>query len=241
MVRRALTRSIKKIPPAPDVAAKYMHFWVQGELYTNPDQYPHYTSQELFGNDYPLELEVGSGTGEFLCSLAKMTPDVNFVGVDNWTKVVYRSVEIAAALKLDNIKFIRGAFQFTYSRLVPNTLQAIYFHYPDPNIRNKDEHKLFNPGFLDAIYPALVEGGRLHVVSDHEQFFEEMLTIIEADPRWQKTHVERHLVGYDPAVKSRYQLLWEKHEVPPLRFEVVKQSGEWRAKSGETAGARDEE
>lgn len=222
MCRRALTRNIRKIAPSPEIAAKYMLFWTQGDLYTHPEQFPEITSATLFGNDLPLELEVGCGTGEWLCAMAAANPDTNFIGVDNWTKVVYEAVKNAAETDVDNLKFIRAPFQFTHSRLMPNSIHAVYMHYPDPNIRGRGEHKLFNPGFLDAIYPALIPGGRIHVVSDHTEFFEEMLTIIEADPRWQKTHTDRHLVGYEPEVKSRYQKLWEKHDVPPLRFEVIK-------------------
>lgn len=222
MVRRALTRSIRKIPPSPEIAAKYLLFWSQGELYANPERFPELSSQSLFGNDRPLELEVGCGTGEWLCGLAQSQPDTNFIGVDNWTKVVYRAVETAAEQKLENIKFLRAPFQFTYPRLVPESLTAVYMHYPDPNLQSKDGHRLFNLPFLNAIYPALIPGGRFHVVSDHDELFEQMLLMIEADPRWQKTHSERYLTGYEPDVKSRYQKLWEKHEVAPLRFEVTK-------------------
>jgi tRNA (guanine-N7-)-methyltransferase len=63
MCRRALTRNIRKIAPPPEVAAKYLLFWAQGELYANPDQFPDLTSATIFGNDHPLELEVGCGTG----------------------------------------------------------------------------------------------------------------------------------------------------------------------------------
>lgn len=222
MCRRALTRNIRKIAPPPEIAAKYLLFWAQGDLYTDPTRFPHLTSADIFGNDHPLELEVGCGTGEWLCAMAAANPDTNFIGVDNWTKVVYEAVKNAAETGVDNLKFIRAPFQFTHSRLAPESLHAVYMHYPDPNVRGRDGHKLFNQPFLDVIYPALIPGGRLHVVSDHTEFFEEMLTIVETDPRWQKTHTDRHLIGYEPAVKSRYQKLWEKHDVPPLRFEVKK-------------------
>ena len=74
-----------------------------------------------------------------------------------------------------------------------------------------------------AIHGALESDGRLHVVTDHrELFLEEMLPLVEEDERWEKTHEERYLLGYDPPVKSRYQLMWEKHGVLPLRFELKK-------------------
>ncbi len=223
MVRKALSRNIKPIPPAPEVAEKYMLFWRKGDLYFKPETFPKMDSPTLFGNDHPLALEVGSGTGEFLCSLASLSPEINFLGIDVWPKVVYYAVKIAAEEGLENIKFIRAPFEFTYPLLVPNSIHTVYVHYPNPHLRSRGQHKIFNAAFLDAIHGALEPAGRLHVVTDHEEFFfEQMLPLVEEDERWQKTHQERYLVGYDPPVKSRYQKLWEKHEVPPLCFEVKK-------------------
>lgn len=221
MPRKAIR--IKADPPSPEVAKKYMRFWNQKVLYQAPEQYSPISSPTLFGDERPLELEVGSGTGEFLCSLAEQEPGTNFVGVDIWPKMVYRSVETAAEAGLDNILFIRAPFEFTYPLLVPNSLRAVYVHYPIPHIRSRGQHKIFNPAFLDAVHGALEPGGRLHVVSDHEELFAEMLGLVEQEPRWEKSHEARYLVGYEPEVKSRYQRLWERHEVPPLRFEVRKQ------------------
>lgn len=224
MPRRALTRSIKAKPLPPEVAARYLLRWSRRDLYHHPEAFPRLDSPALFGNDCPLELEVGCGTGEFLCGLAGQERDANFVGVEPWTKVVSRAAETAAEQKLDNIRFVRAPMESLYGLLVPDSLRAVYVHYPDPNIRSKGQHKVFNVVFLEAMHRALEPEGRLSVISDHEELFAEMLGLVEQDSRWQKMHAERHLVGYEPEVKSRYQLLWEKHDVPPLRFEVEKRA-----------------
>src|ERR1700733_9342239 len=41
---------------------------------------------ELYGNDHPVELEIGSGKGTFLIEQAKLRPEVNFFGIEwaNW-------------------------------------------------------------------------------------------------------------------------------------------------------------
>ena len=42
--------------------------------------------RELFGNDHPVELEIGMGKGTFLTEQAKARPEVNFFGIEwaNW-------------------------------------------------------------------------------------------------------------------------------------------------------------
>ena len=37
---------------------------------------------EFFGNNNPIFLEIGSGKGQFITTLAKENPDKNFIGCD---------------------------------------------------------------------------------------------------------------------------------------------------------------
>src|SRR5271167_2361724 len=43
----------------------------------------------LFGNDRPVELEIGMGKGTFLTEQAKSRPEVNFFGIE-WANFYYR-------------------------------------------------------------------------------------------------------------------------------------------------------
>jgi len=59
-------------------------------------------------------------------------------------------------------------------------------------------------------------------MTDHSALFEELLAVVEADSRFQKTHAERYLMGFEPEIKSRFQRIWEHHGLPILRLEVRK-------------------
>ena len=37
---------------------------------------------EIFGNDHPIHIEVGSGKGAFITGMAKQNPDINYIGID---------------------------------------------------------------------------------------------------------------------------------------------------------------
>ncbi len=221
MPRKAIRINAK--PPDEATAATYFRFWRQGELYRQPETFPPITSETFFGNQLPLELEVGPGTGEWLISVAGQEPAHNFLGIDVYPKALYKAVAQAAEAGLDNIFFLRAPIQFVYPLLVADSLHAAYMHYPDPNLRSRGQHKIVNPAFFDAFHRALVPGGTLSLITDHETlFFEEMLPLIDADERWETVHEARYLTGYEPEVKSRYQKMWEKHEVPPLRVVLRK-------------------
>src|SRR5437764_14972263 len=45
--------------------------------------------QQLFGNDHPVELEIGMGKGTFLTEQAKARPETNFFGIE-WARWFWR-------------------------------------------------------------------------------------------------------------------------------------------------------
>jgi len=199
---------------------KYLLLYDARKLYLQPSQFPPISSQALFANDLPLELEVGCGSGEYLCSLAYKDPSTNFVGVDRSLKALYLAVGVAAELQLENIKFIGADFRQLYPLLAADALRAAYLHFPEPLSKQHDirKNRIFSSIFLDHLYSALQPGGTLSVVSDDEAFFMQMLAIAEQDQRFAKAHDQRYLSGFEAEAKSRFQRIWEGHAIVPLRF-----------------------
>ena len=227
MSRRTFLRRLHTQPLDDALLKRYLVTYDALGLYEHPETFPRLCSQALFGNAAPLELEVGCGSAEFLCALAAKEPGVNFVGVDLARRPLEKAVEIAASLGLENIRLLQGNFARMYPLLEPLSLRCVYVHFPDPNMRPKfRRRRIINHAFLDAIHEALVPAGTLSVMTDHEAFFLEMLALLEADCHFEKTHAERYLVGFEPAVKSRFQRIWEGHGLPILRCELRKRAGD---------------
>lgn len=225
MTRKSfLMRFVKSAPPDDQTLQKYLLHWHSKDLYENSQSFPILDSRHLFGNDQPLRLEIGCSTGEYICSLAAKDPTTNFLGVEINLKSLYVAVRHAADLSLDNIRFIKAPFQHLYPLLAPESLQAVYLHFPDPSLRPKQrKRQILNTNLLDAIHAALVPGGTWSIVTDNQELFiSTILPLIEGDSRFKKTHPERYLTGFEPEVKSRYQLYWEKLGATIYRLVVVK-------------------
>jgi tRNA (guanine-N7-)-methyltransferase len=225
MSRRTFLRHSKGRVPEASVAQRYLYSWPAELLYANTHTLPRITSRDLFGNEQPLELEIGCGSAEFLCSLATKTPDTNFLGVDISGLALFKAIESALALRLANIKFINADFRYMQPLLCPTSLQAVYLHFPDPNNKPKfNKRRLFNQTFLNHIAVALNEDGLLSVMTDIHEFFLDMLQLVEQDSRFIKAHPQRYLVGFEPDVKSHFQRVWENHGESVFRFEVLKEA-----------------
>jgi len=219
-MRRTFLRHTKAQELAEQALASYLLSYLPATLYHDWQTLPGITSHDLFNNAAPLELEIGCGSAEFLCSLAEKAPTTNFVGIDISARSLRKAVEIAFALGLQNIKFINADFHLMYPLLRSNSLSAVYLHFPDPHLKARcQKRRLFNETFLNALSMALINDGLLSVMTDVEPFFRAMLQLIEQDARFIKVHPQRYLVGFEPAIKSHFQRLWELHGESVLRFE----------------------
>ncbi|MBO0795136.1 MAG: methyltransferase domain-containing protein, partial [Ktedonobacteraceae bacterium] len=206
--------------PEPHIVASYLRVLPPQQLHQDWRVFPRISSGSLFGNDAPLELEIGCGSAEQLCHLALQSPHTNFVGVDIARKSLEKGVEIAFSHRLRNIQFLYADFQQLYPLLVPRTLQTVYLHFPDPHLKpGHRKRRIFSPAFLDAIHSALIPGGRLSVMTDIESFLLDMLRLIETDSRFTRTHPERYLSGFTSGVRSHFQRVWEQHGETVYRFE----------------------
>jgi tRNA (guanine-N7-)-methyltransferase len=199
-------------------AASLLLDWPAEELWKSPDQFKQLTSKALFGNKNPLEIEIGSSTGEFLCALAQDNPDTNFLGIEVTKRASVEAVNQIADLKLKNVRILRANFKFLGPLTQPESWSRVYLHFPDPVHKQRDERKrIFDLSFLDQMATVLVRGGEISVVSDKPDYLEEMQALAEQDMRFERAHTERTL-EFEPMVKSRFQRFWERKGIYPARF-----------------------
>jgi tRNA (guanine-N7-)-methyltransferase len=221
MPRRSfLNRHVRIAPPDQETASRYFLHWDTKDLYHTPGAFPAVTSEALFGNDAQLEIEVGCGTGEYLCALAARNPAANFVGFDINLKALYVAVEHARSLSIENVRFVKAPFQYVYPLLADDSAQAVYLHFPEPILHPRfRKQRIYNSAFIDHVCRALMPGGKFSIVTDSEELFNELHVLIEQDGRFQEGTAHP---APEQAIKSRYHAYWEAHGVPIYQLEVAK-------------------
>jgi tRNA (guanine-N7-)-methyltransferase len=122
----------------------------------------------LFGNDHPVEIEVGFGKGLFLLTAGLARPDVNFFGIEIVRKYQLYATQRIAVRKLPNVKTCCGDARRILRDLVPpGSVAAVHVYFPDPWWKSRHKKRLlFTPDFAATVLAVLAPGGQLHFVSD---------------------------------------------------------------------------
>lgn len=142
--------------------------------------------EAVFGNDRPVELEVGSGKGLFLQNAATARPDSNFLGLELARKYAGKAAERLARHGLINARVWSGDARLFLARHVPpGSLSAVHVYFPDPWWKKRHKkRRVFTGTLLADIERSLVPGGALEVATDVEEYFGVMIALVAERPRF---------------------------------------------------------
>lgn len=127
---------------------------------------------ERFGNENPIEIEVGMGKGKFIMELAERNPNINYIGIERYSSVLLRGLQKRAELELSNIWFIRLDALELAEVFGTDEVDRIYLNFSDP--WPKDRHakrRLTSDRFLAVYDKILKPDGRIEFKTDNQDLF----------------------------------------------------------------------
>jgi tRNA (guanine-N7-)-methyltransferase len=138
--------------------------------------------QAVFGNDHPVELEVGSGKGLFLVTAATARPDVNFVGVEIVRKYQLLIATRLALRQLANVRVACADARPLLRDWVPAaSLQAVHVYFPDPWWKKRHhKRRVFTDEFARQCARVLRPGGILSLATDVADYARAMAEVVAA-------------------------------------------------------------
>jgi tRNA (guanine-N7-)-methyltransferase len=136
----------------------------------------------IFSMPAPVEVEIGSGKGTFLVSQATAHPETNFLGIEYTNKVYRYAVDRIGRRGLKNVRIIRTeAVDFVQNFIPDGSVQAFHIYYPDPWPKKRhNKRRFFSNENLGQLLRCLAPGGRIQVATDHEDYWRQMDSVIEA-------------------------------------------------------------
>lgn len=135
---------------------------------------------EIFGNDRPIRIEIGMGKGRFIMDLARMNPDINYIGIEKYSSVLIRGIQKMEADPLPNLYFIRMDAEEITSVFDKGEVERIYLNFSDP--WPKDRHakrRLPSREFLHRYDEILIPDGIIEFKTDNHDLFQFALEELE--------------------------------------------------------------
>lgn len=143
--------------------------------------------REAFGNDHPVYVEIGMGKGRFLMDMARLYPEINFIGIEKYSSVLLRAVQKLEEEELPNVRLIRMDAEDLENVFAQGELDRIYLNFSDP--WPKDRHakrRLTSDRFL-AVYDKILQpDGIIEFKTDNQDLFRYSLESIP-EAGWQVT------------------------------------------------------
>jgi tRNA (guanine-N7-)-methyltransferase len=138
----------------------------------------------VFGNDHPVEVEVGFGKGLFLLTASSAAPDVNFLGIEIVRKYQLFTATRLAVRNVPNVRLVcADARALLRDGVAAGSLQAVHVYFPDPWWKRRHEkRRLFTAEFVAVCARALRPGGRLHVATDVADYFQVITALVARQP-----------------------------------------------------------
>ncbi|HEQ1099166.1 TPA: tRNA (guanosine(46)-N7)-methyltransferase TrmB [Streptococcus pyogenes] len=162
---------------------------------------------DVFGNDRPIYIEVGSGKGGFITGMALKNPDINYIGIDIQLSVLSYALDKVLASEVPNVKLLRVDGSSLTNYFEDGEVDMMYLNFSDPWPKTKHEkRRLTYKDFLDTYKRILPEHGEIHFKTDNRGLFEYSLaSFSQYGMTLRQIWLDLHASNYEGNVMTEYE------------------------------------
>ncbi|WP_046176658.1 tRNA (guanosine(46)-N7)-methyltransferase TrmB [Domibacillus indicus] len=162
---------------------------------------------EIFGNNNPVHIEVGTGKGQFVTGMARQNPDVNYIGIELYESVIITALDRLIEADLPNLKLLNvdGAELMNYFE--KGEVKRVYLNFSDPWPKTRHaKRRLTYKTFLSLYESLMPEGGEVHFKTDNQGLFEFSLkSFSEYGMLLTFVSLDLHNSGFEGNVMTEYE------------------------------------
>ncbi|VHF65496.1 tRNA (guanosine(46)-N7)-methyltransferase TrmB [Streptococcus pyogenes] len=162
---------------------------------------------DVFGNDRPIHIEVGSGKGGFITGMALKNPDINYIGIDIQLSVLSYALDKVLASEVPNVKLLRVDGSSLTNYFEDGEVDMMYLNFSDPWPKTKHEkRRLTYKDFLHTYKRILPEHGEIHFKTDNRGLFEYSLaSFSQYGMTLRQIWLDLHASNYEGNVMTEYE------------------------------------
>ena len=171
--------------------------------------------EQYFKNSPPIVLELGCGKGEYTVELARLYPEMNFIGVDIKGARMWTGAKQALEAGLKNVAFLRTNIEIIDRFFAESEVQEIWLTFSDPQMKNAHK-RLTSTFFLNRYRKFLVDSGIVHLKTDSNFLFTYTTCMVKENklPVVFSTEDLYHTEGLDEethkilSIQTYYESMW---------------------------------
>src|SRR5699024_1062522 len=127
----------------------------------------------IFGNDAPIHIEVGTGKGQFVVGMAKANPHINYIGIELQESVIVSALDKLIEADLPNLKLLHTNGEDLRDFFANEEIGQVYLNFSDPWPKNRHaKRRLTYHTFLEIYEDILIPNGEIHFKTDNRGLFE---------------------------------------------------------------------
>ena len=140
--------------------------------------------ERVFARRAPHIVEIGFGMGDATAAVAAAMPDHDFVAIDVHEAGVGALLGRVGERGLTNLRIVRhDAVEVLRHMIAPASLAGVHLWFPDPWPKKRHhKRRLVQPGFAALLAARIAPGGYLHAATDWQDYAEQMLAVLSAEP-----------------------------------------------------------
>lgn len=128
---------------------------------------------EVFGNDQPIHIEIGTGKGRFITEMAKANPHINYIGIEVYKSVIVIALDRLIEEDLPNLRLMNVNAVELQNYFAKGDVHQVYLNFSDPWPKTRHEkRRLTYKTFLSIYESILVDKGEIHFKTDNQSLFE---------------------------------------------------------------------
>lgn len=178
---------------------------------------------EVFGNDHPIHIEVGSGKGAFITGMALKNPEINYIGIDIQLSVLSYALDKVLASQAPNVRLLRVDGSSLTNYFDAGEVDMMYLNFSDPWPKSRHEkRRLTHRSFLDTYKQILPENGEIHFKTDNRGLFEYSLaSFSQYGMTLKQVWLDLHASDYQGNVMTEYEARFAKKGQVIYRLEAT--------------------